>query len=487
MRLNTTLAAFFIGAAVGLATDAQAQRCFQIDTHELTVSSGGGSDFGRAMAISGQTAVVGSWSGAVYVYGYDGSRWIELTKLLASDGGSGGGFGWSVAIDDDTIVVGVPWDDDNGENSGSAIVFRFDGTLWVETAKLLPADGMSGDRFGFAVAISGDDIVIGAQRDRDNGPDFGSAYVFTLDGSSWTQQAKLLPDDGDVDAAFGSVATVVDGTVLIGAMYDDDFGQASGSVYVYQFDGSAWAQQAKLHPNNAERFVIFGQAIAQSDDLVMIGAEKRNPNGPGEGVVVVFKHQGGTWVQKAKLKASDAIFNTRFGSAIALSGDTAVIGAQYDSRNGTLVGAAYVFRKEGSQWFERMRLLSSDWQWGDQLGSTVAYAGGTALVASRGHDEYGTDSGGVFAYELECAPYSAADISGSTDPSDPGYGRANGVLDATDFFYYLDLYDQMSPRADLSGSCSPSDSMYGVRDLHIDYRDMCYYLDVFAYGLKLDR
>lgn len=487
MRINITLAAILSGAAVGLAADAQAQRCTRIDSHELAVSDGrGGIDFGRAMAISGQTAVIGSF-GAGYVYRFDGSRWAEQAKLHASDGASGNGFGWSVAIDDGTILVGVPWDDDNGEDSGSAIVFRFDGTRWAESAKLLPADGMSGDRFGFAVAVSGDTIVIGAQHDRDNGPDFGSAYVFTSDGTVWTQQAKLLPDNGDDNAGFGSVVSVVDGTVLIGAPYDDDFGQASGAVCVYQLEGTTWTRQAKLHSNNADRFMIFGQAIAQTDNLVMIGAEQRNPNGPGVGLVKVFSRQAGEWTQRTTLRASDAIDDARFGSAIALHGNIAVIGAQYDSRNGTLVGAAYVFRMEGSRWIERMRLLASDWQWGDQLGSTVAHAGGTVLVAARGHDEYGTDSGGVFAYELVCVPYSAADISGSNDPSDPNYGRADGVLDATDWFYFLELYDQRHPRADMSGSCSRSSSWYGVRDYIIDYRDVCYYLDVFALGLKVDR
>ena len=135
-------------------------------------------------------------SGSAYVFRYDGSDWVEEAKLTASDGAADDYFGGSVAISGDTAVVGAVCDDDNGRNSGSAYVFRYDGSDWAEEAKLTASDGAAYDYFGCSVAVSGDTAVVGASDDDDNGLDSGSAYVFRYDGSDWTEEAKLTASDG---------------------------------------------------------------------------------------------------------------------------------------------------------------------------------------------------------------------------------------------------------------------------------------------------
>ncbi|MDP6693784.1 MAG: FG-GAP repeat protein, partial [Phycisphaerales bacterium] len=116
----------------------------------------------------------------------------EEAKLLPADGSSYDYFGYSVSISGNRALIGVYGDDDNGSNSGSAYVFNFDGSTWQEEAKLLPSDGASHEKFGISAAISGDTLVVGAYTDDDNGVSSGSAYIYRFDGSTWQEEAKLL-------------------------------------------------------------------------------------------------------------------------------------------------------------------------------------------------------------------------------------------------------------------------------------------------------
>jgi len=218
------------------------------DEVKLTASDGLSDDyFGISVSISGNgnTVVVGASGddnrkGAAYIYNWnnDNKQWEEK-KLIASDGASGDRFGKSVSIsyDGNTIVVGAYRDGDNGTDSGSAYIYRWDGNSWVET-KLISNDGEAGDYFGSSVAISsdGNTIVVGAYRDGDNGTDSGSAYIYRWDGNSWVE-TKLISNDGEAGDYFGSsVAISLDGnTIVIGAYGDDDNGSSSGSTYLYNF------------------------------------------------------------------------------------------------------------------------------------------------------------------------------------------------------------------------------------------------------------
>lgn len=147
----------------------------------------------------------------------------EKEKLLAADGAADDYFGYSVGVSGIHAVIGAHQDDDSGPSSGSAYVFRYNGSHWIEDAKLVASDGAENDEFGAAVAISGDTAVIGAWLDDDLGNWSGSAYVFEFDGSIWTQEAKLIPSDGGYGDWFG-------------ASDDDDNGLGSGSVYVYDIN-----------------------------------------------------------------------------------------------------------------------------------------------------------------------------------------------------------------------------------------------------------
>jgi hypothetical protein len=269
---------------------------------------------------------------------------LEVAKLVASDGASEDFFGYSVAVDGDTAVIGAYGDDNTGSNSGSAYVFiRSDGT-WVQQARLAASDGASSDYFGYSVAVDGDMAVIGAYGDSDNGTNSGSAYVFIRSGSSWVQQAKLSAPGGAAYHYFGYSVAGNGGTILIGAFGDGDNGSKSGAAYVFIRSDTSWVQQARLTASDWAAGDYFGYSVAVDGHTAVIGAYGDDDNGINSGSAYVFIRSGNTWVQQAKLMAPDGVSSDFFGYSVAVDGDTAaVIGVRYDDDNGTNSGSAYVF------------------------------------------------------------------------------------------------------------------------------------------------
>ncbi|MCZ6739421.1 MAG: PKD domain-containing protein [Actinobacteria bacterium] len=267
----------------------------------------------------------------------------QQVKLTAADATADDRFGVSVAISGDTVVVGAVFDDDAGLSSGSAYVFVRSGTTWSEQAKLTASDATAFDFFGFSVAISGDTALVGAENDDDAGPQSGSAYVFTRSGATWTQQAKLTAADATADDQFGFSVAISGDTALVGVHFDDDAGPSSGSAYVFTRSGATWIQQAKLTAADAAAFDEFGVSVAISDDTAVVGAHFDGDAGFVSGSAYVFTRSGATWIQQAKLTASDAAGGNRFGASVVISGDTVVVGAASDDDAGDRSGSAYVF------------------------------------------------------------------------------------------------------------------------------------------------
>jgi len=321
-------------------------------------------------------------------------NWIEMQKLLASDGTAWNNFGCFVSLDGDTALIGAPDDDDNGEVSGSAYVFTHTGTTWTQQAKLLPSDGAAWDLFGI-VCLDGDTALIGAPYDDDNGNMSGSAYVFTRTGTTWTQQAKLLPSDGATNDSFGGSVSLDGDTALIGARGDDD---AKGSAYVFTRTGTAWTQQAKLTAADGATWDFFGNVVSLDSDTALIGAPLNDDNGNQSGSAYVFIRSGTTWSQQQKLLALDGTAEDSFGVSASLSGDTALIGASLDDDNGGDSGSAYIFTRSGTTWTQQAKLLTSDGAAEDVFGVSASLSGDTALIGAVGDDDNGNRSGSAYVF-----------------------------------------------------------------------------------------
>ena len=302
----------------------------------------------------------------------------KVQKLLAGDGAAGDEFGYSVAVSGDTAVIGASGARYDDDHSGSAYVFvrAADGT-WSQQAKLTAADGAEGDYFGGRVAVDGDTAVIYD----DNGDGSGSVYVFVraADGT-WTQQAKLTAVSPD---NFGSSVSVSGNTVVMGAVFDDDTGSAY--VFVRAADGT-WSQQAKLTAADGAADDRFGSSVAVSGDMAIIGAVFDDDTGSA---YVFVRAADGTWSQQAKLTAPDGADADFFGSSVAVSGDTAVIGAWGDDDKGDWSGSAYVFvRAADGTWSKQAKLTAADGAVWDTFGGSVSVCGDTAVIGGSSSSAY---------------------------------------------------------------------------------------------------
>jgi hypothetical protein len=265
---------------------------YQID--KLLASDGvAGDAFGSSVAISGDYIVVGTGynyplSGAAYLFkiSTDNDTVTPITKLTASDEDAGDTFGESVAISGDYIVVGTYGDDDNGASSGSVYLFKINSDdSATQQGKLTASDGDSNDFFGKSVAISGDYIVAGANGDDDKGDGSGAAYLFKIDSDDIiSEKAKLTASDGDSSAAFGITVAILGDYIVVGAEGDDDNGSLSGSAYLFKINSDdTVSEKKKLTTSDGETFDFFGSSVAISSDYIVGGALGDDDNGSNSG------------------------------------------------------------------------------------------------------------------------------------------------------------------------------------------------------------
>jgi hypothetical protein len=322
-------------------------------------------------------------------------NWTEMQKLLASDGEEGDSFSCPISLDGDTAFIGAPGGDDNGTNAGSAYVFTRTGTVWTQQQKLLPSDGAAGDAFGCSISLDGDTAIIGAKYDDDNGIESGSVYVFTRTGSTWTQQAKLLPSGSPFAYIFGSSVSLDGNTALIGA---NQYNYYIGAAYVFTGTGTTWIEQQILSASDGAPYDGFGTTVSLEEDTALIGACGHDHNGFNFGSAFVFTRTDGNWTEQAELLASDGEEQDTFGRSVSLSGNTALIGVTGDQDNGYESGSAYVFTRTGTTWTQQAKLLASDGIEWDEFGCSVSLDGDTAFIGAPGDDDNAFDSGSAYMF-----------------------------------------------------------------------------------------
>lgn len=339
------------------------------------------------------------------------------TRYEASNADLGDEFGAALAISGNTLVVGAPYEQGNGVDgpsdnsirSGAVYVFVHDGTAWQEQAYLKASNPGNGappftdgsDRFGGAVAIDGDVLVVGASQERGNGTsqsddslfNAGAAYVFERVGTTWTQTAYLKASNpGDADY-FGGAVSISGSVIAIGASGEggdgvhgelDNSVSGSGAVYVFRHDGSGWNQEAYLKASVVGLWHYFGGALALEGDTLVAGSSGES----GGGACYVFEHGVGGWSEAARLEATDAEAGDSFGCSVALSGDDLLVGAIYEGFDppnspARRMGAAYSFHREGSAWSQVAQFRAPNEGHTDRFGDGTAVSGSRSVVTSR--------------------------------------------------------------------------------------------------------
>lgn len=400
--------------------DEDADEC--IPACELATLTGSdaqpGDHFGASVSIQGGFVVVGSkvgtgsgatHPGTTYVFEREGPAWNEIARLTAPDGEANDWFGASVSFSGDIVFVGAALDTTPaGSRAGSVYVFQKPLNGWEtmsEATKLTASDAAPNDWFGSVLSADGDYAIVGSLRDDDAGSESGSAYIFHQSESMWNEVAKLIASDAAPGDNFGSSVFIDGDLVVVGAPHDDTAGGAdAGSAYIYQRSGSTWNEVARLAPDDAASGANFGLSVSINGGVVIVGS-RDNANGVQDaGSAYIFEPSGPTWVQTAKLIASNPTASNELGNAVTINGDLAVVGA---ARNGGAPGSAYLFVKPLTGWedmTENDELLGASEN--DRFGEALAIDGAFLIVGAQLNDSVGADAGA--AYVL-CLPMTDGD------------------------------------------------------------------------------
>jgi hypothetical protein len=300
----------------------------------------------------------------------------------SSDGQPGDEFGAVVGVDGDTFVAGAPGTDEAGANSGSAYVFVRSGATWTSQRELTAGDAADGDRFGACVAIDQNTVVVGAPFADEQDSDAGAVYVFVRSGSTWTQQQKIVAADGVAGDVFGEWLDVSGDRLVVGAPGADDDGSSSGAVYVYERIGGVWSLDGRFTASDAAAGDRFGEHVSIDAGFVAVGAQRRNVPSAVRGKAYVFSRASGSWLEERALVVPGGDVNGQgFGCDVAMSGQTVVVGALADAETAADAGAAYVFTRSGGTWPLQQKLLPTGQAAGFAMGTNVAIDG-DAVVAS---------------------------------------------------------------------------------------------------------
>ncbi len=359
-----------------------------------------GEQFGLSVSISGDNAIAGApsgkgnvnLSGSAYIFNRD---WGRQSKLIAADGHAEDCFGSAVSLSGDYAIVAAERDDDKGEDSGSAYIFKQEGTSWGQQAKLTAADANEYDQFGDSVSISGDWAIVGAYGDNVNS---GSAYLFKRDGTVWSQQVKLLASDGN-DKNFGFSVSIDGDYAIVGAVLGRGNASMSGVAYIFIRDGNNWNRQARIFASDGDAGDYFGWSVSISGGFAIVGARGDDYS---KGSAYIFKRDGTSWSQQAKLLASDGIAEDKFGISVSIDGDFAIAGA---ANNLYYTGEkAYIFKQVNGIWNEQQILTASGGTEDNLFGWSVSISGSFAFVGAFLDD----NKGAAYIFERFCPP---ADIN----------------------------------------------------------------------------
>ena len=356
--------------------------------------------FGYNLDIKGDDLIVSSHAkasgdGAVYIITRSGTTWTQQQKITDTSAvGDGDNFGRSVTIQGDYAIIGAPnFDPGSKANAGMAQVWYRSGTTWSLQQEIVPAssDHAASDRFGHLVDIDGTSALICSPTKTGAGGQIGAVYVYTRSGSTWSQQAKLVPSDAASSGVYGG--SIKGDYAILGYMEGES---AKGAAYIFKRSGSTWTQQAKLTASDRANSDYFGLSVAINDEAntAIVGTYF------GE-AAYIFTRSGSTWSQQQILTASDAASSAKFGDEVDIDavGDTVIIGSSGADTGGVSnSGQTYMFTRSGSTWSEVKKFQASDSKAAHEFGRGVTIDDDTIVVGARSLGSTDSGKGQVYVY-----------------------------------------------------------------------------------------
>ena len=389
--------------------------------------AGGDTNWGHSVDVDGTTLIAGYTSyvgnnGGVFILEQKGKKWDLVVQFTTPGNNTRDQYGHAVALDGDYAVVSAYEDGGKkpvaggplGEGPGLVYVYeRVKG--WTQMATFKPADIENNDRFGYSVDISGNTLIAGTPfHDEEK----GAVYVYKRDGNQWKQEAKLVADDAGVKNRFGWDCAISENTIVVGAPLAAAPARLSGAAYVFKRQGDAWAQIAKVTPEDGDGGDSFGVSVDVSKSRIIVGANKdeNEVKKRGSGSAYIFQLIGDAVTQEAKLTADEPQESAGFGLTVALDVNRALVGApSTDTKRGDDSGAAYAFLKTDAGWVLQARVIpekgpneAQGLTSGDNMGSAVAIDGDfgrefnlAAIGVQWDAQDGGDDAGSVYIFDTE--------------------------------------------------------------------------------------
>jgi len=344
-------------------------------------SESGVDEFGKAVDLSTETAIVVAEEHGGYVFDAGNGGWTNTAVLTPADREDFGGLDPSTALVNDRAIIGGP-------EAGAVYLFERTDDGWTQRNRFAPEKTEAGE-FGRSVAFDGDRLVVGDANEPTTMVSYvGGAYVFAHDEGDWSQEASFTTGNQDL---FGTAVAIDGETLLVGAPFADPDENSTGAVYVYERVDGAWERQTMLSPADPADVVYqgrFGQAVALDGDTAVVGA----PEIPrGSGRAYVFQRTETGWTQNARVSAPDIEDGAEFGTSVAINDETVVVGAQQAHET----GRAYVFRANDT-WTDPLRLTAADPHEDVEFGAAVALLDGAALVGAPVYEA----ASGAYLFDL---------------------------------------------------------------------------------------
>ncbi|KAJ5067624.1 hypothetical protein M0811_02812 [Anaeramoeba ignava] len=387
----------FLLLALNLAYGAQQTGIFKPKTTTI------GAMFGFSTAISDKYSIIGApftnrtgnSEGSAYIFEYQNNQWIQKTEFSPQNSNIENFFGFSVAIENPYVVIGSPSNNENGPSSGCIYVYNNTNDTWSFQSQVFPNDGQIGGHFGYSVDISGTQMIVGSYGTNESGLDSGSAYIFQLNGIVWIQQAKLVPADLNSGDYFGFSVGISNEYAIVGAPHQSLSGIDSGAAYLFHKNGASWVQNSKLIASDGSGYDRFAWSVAIDNSYAVVGAFYHQDHG----AAYVFQNQNGIWTQSQMLTASDAFDLDYFGRSVKINGDFIVVGADGRTDNSVVdSGAAYVFQNSNGNWIQSAKVVASDAKDNWYFGYALDLSDNQVIVGAYGADNDGYLTGEMFSY-----------------------------------------------------------------------------------------
>ncbi len=370
----------------------------------LRGSDTGNSDrFGWSIACDGTTLVIGAPNassgtgpGAVYVFTKGSSGWVQEQKLTSSDGANGDLFGWSVAVSGNSIAVGAPHQDDGiHTDNGAAYVFIKSGSTWSQQGTAIYSNTPTTDYyFGWSVSLYGDTLAVGEPNYLTGY--FGSAHIFTRSGAVWSHRKQITASDSIGNSYFGEALSLYSGTLAVGAKGDNNI----GAVYIFTGAANSWTEQDKLTALPPSAFSSFGSSVSLYGTKLVIGSETESTNKVNSGGVYLFSGSGNSWSQSGGLiKSSSPQTNEYFGRSVSLYDNVFATGASGPPLPAFQKGYVSAFGKqELFVWSEMQDPLIPSGAEATQarFGQSVVVTDSEIIIGADFYD--GDGSGAVYVY-----------------------------------------------------------------------------------------